>query len=396
MNTHDARPSRAERAKRRSPTESDVKDDDVVMIDPPNNKRASSGRPLDHRGVANRDGSTLISNATGGTQSSVQVIIAALEDVRNSIIELNSQRPHAKPLNQISHKTWQTKVYMECNIRHYNSVQEILHYYARDLVHQLDPKWHDTLIYQWAKQKVSEPVTLTLISEAEVKQIVRRVKQSMRGAHAETAPTHSPRPEPAVYAGKQTPKNRRSGKAAGLRPSTGSKKRLRHQINFADEMDFDEDGSLRKKKSKSSHYFTEDEGSEDDDNDNEGVDEEEEEDGSDEAESSASKGAVPMTQVLIRAEKLPPIQPQGPNQTWICDEPDCGYIVRAAYEDNGRELISAHYEDHEREAQDMAQETALNRENLAVQEANRGHMPIKYAYFPPFLILIEYHDKAVA
>jgi hypothetical protein len=377
-NSHEARPSRAERAKRRSPTEGAVKDDDVVMIDPPNSNLASSSRPRDHQGVSNEDGSTLASNTTGGTQSSVRVLIGALEDVRNNLIELINQGKHKKQLNQVTAKSWQTKVYLECNIKHYNSVQEIFHYYARDLVHQLDPKWHDTQIYLWAKQNLSVPVTLTLISEAEAKQIVRRVKKSMRGAHAEPAANYSSRPEPTVYAGKQTPKNRRSGKAAGLRPSTGSKKRLRHHIDLDDEMDTDEDGPLRKKKSKSSHYPTEDEGNEDDDNDNDDVDEEEEEDSSDEAEPSAENGAVPITQVIIRAEKLPSTQPQGPNQTWICDEPDCGYIVRAAYEDYGRELISAHYEEHEREAQDMAQETALNRVNLAVQEATRGHMPINH------------------
>ncbi|KAJ8108721.1 hypothetical protein ONZ43_g6339 [Nemania bipapillata] len=140
-------------------------------------------------------------------------------------------------------------------------------------------------------------------------------------------------------------------------------------------MDIDEDGLL-KKKIKKSHYFTEDDDDEDED-DNGSIDEDEVD--SNESKPDAEKNNIPMTQLVIRAEKLPSTQPKGPNQTWICEEPDCGYIVRAAHEEGGRKLISDHYEEHEKAAQDVAQEMALNRVNLAVQEA-RGHMPIKPRY----------------
>ncbi|KAI0443905.1 hypothetical protein F4803DRAFT_287637 [Xylaria telfairii] len=392
---HNRHPHRSSRVKRKSPAEIPL-EDDIIMIDSPSDNPTSSRTSHDHRGEIHSDKSIMDSNATEGAKRSAHVLVDALEDVRRQILQLISEGKHKKQLNQITAKSWQTKVYLECNIKHYNSTAEIFHYHARELVQCLGPEWHDTQIYQWIKENTSKPPIFTLISEAEAKHIVRRVKKTARGARIENGVNENLQAEVSEYAGKQTPKNRPSGKAAGLRPSTGSKKRLRYEADFEDKMDIDEDGIL-KKKSKRSHYFTEDDADDDDDDDdddNDGVDEFDE-GSSSESKPHGEKDDVPMTQFVIRAEKLPSIQPQGPNKTWVCEEPDCGYIVRAAHEEEGRKLISAHYEEHEREAQDVAQETALDRENLAVQEATRGHMPIKYAYIPPFLILITYEEAVV-
>ncbi|KAI0106453.1 hypothetical protein GGR51DRAFT_517716 [Nemania sp. FL0031] len=373
IKTQDTHRSRSARAKKRSPAEPSPEDDDVIMTDPPKYGITRSRTSRNHREV-NEDNPTGDLNAAGATKSSANVLIDALQDVREQMLQQISEGKQKKQLNQITAKSWCTKVYMECNIKHYNSVEEIFHYHARDLVQHLGPEWHDIMIYQWVKEKASIPPTLTLVSEEEVNQIVRRVKKSARGNHTEKAVKENTRPEVREYAGKQTPRSRPSGKAAGLRPSTGGKKRLRYEIDFEDSMDIDEDGSL-KKKSKKSH-FTEDEDEDEEQDDDESVDED---DGASSHESKpyAENNDVPTTQFVIRAEKLPSTEPKGPNQTWICEEPDCGYIVRAAHEEQGRKLISAHYEEHEKEAQDVAQETALNRVNLAVQEA-RGHMPINH------------------
>ncbi|KAJ8130031.1 hypothetical protein O1611_g3598 [Lasiodiplodia mahajangana] len=364
------------RAKKGSPAGGSPKDDDVIMTDPPKNDVARLRTSRSHKEL-NENNSTLDLNVVGVTKSSGNVLFDALQDVRGQMLQQISEGKQKKRLDQITAKSWQTKVYMECNIKHYNSVEEIFHYHARDLVQRLGPEWHDTMIYEWAKERAAKPPTLTLISEEEVNQIVRRVKKSARGNHTEKPAKEILRPEVREYAGKQTPTSRPSGKAAGLRPSTGGKKRLRYDIDLEDSMDIDEDGSL-KKKSKKSH-LTEDE-DEDEDEDEEQDDESIDEDGagsSRRSKSYAENNDAPTTQLVIRAEKLPSTQPKGPNQTWICEEPDCGYIVRAAHEEQGRKLISTHYEEHEKEAQDVAQETALNRVNLAVQEA-RGHMPINH------------------
>ncbi|KAI1131165.1 hypothetical protein F5Y10DRAFT_233976 [Nemania abortiva] len=372
--THEIHKSRSARLKKRSPMELSPEDDDVVMIDPPRYDVAPSRTSRNHKEI-NGDSPTVDSNAAGVTKPSGHVLVDALEDVREQILQLISEGKQKKQLNQITAKSWRTKVYMECNIKRYDSVEEIFHYHAQDLVQRLSPEWHDTTIYQWAKEKASKPPTLTLISEAEVNQIVRRVKKSARGIHTEKVVNKKPRPEVREYAGKQTPRSRPSGKAAGLRLSTGSKKRLRHEMDFEDSMDIDDDGSL-KKKSKKSHYFTEDD-EEDEDQDDDGSIIEDDAGSSGESKSYAENSDSLLTQLVIRAEKLPSTEPKGPNQTWVCEEPDCGYIVRAAHEEQGRKLISTHYEEHEKEAQDVAQETALNRVNLAVQEA-RGHMPINH------------------
>ncbi|KAI0536568.1 hypothetical protein GGR58DRAFT_383490 [Xylaria digitata] len=375
---HQSRPARRNKT---SPAEIPHKDDDIIMIDPPSNNIASSKISRDRREELGAENS-----AVEETKPSGHVLVGALEDVRRHMLQLISEGKLKKQLHQVTAKSWRTKVYMECNIKNYNSVEEIFQYHARDLVECLGSEWYDTQIYQWAKENMSNPPILSTISEAEVNHIVRRVKKSARSAHTEKAVNQSSLPEAKEYAGKQTPRNRPGGKAAGLRPSTGSKKRLRYETDFEDDMDLDENGSLRKK-SKRLHYLTE-EDDDDDDEDNDGIDEDGG-DSSSEGKRHAGKDTIPISQLIIRAEKLPSTQPQGPNQTWICEEPDCGYIVRAAHEENGQNLISAHYEEHEKEAQDVAYEVALNRVNLAVQEA-RGHMPIKYAYFAPLLILVEY------
>ncbi|TGJ85752.1 hypothetical protein E0Z10_g2989 [Xylaria hypoxylon] len=376
--SQEARQSRSTRMKKRSPAGILHSDDDIVMIDSPDNDFASSKASRDRREELRGDNPTVYSTVTEEAKSSAHVLVDALEDVRRHMLQLISEGKQKKQLHQVVAKSWQTKVYMECNIRSYNSVGEIFQYHARDLVKLLGPEWHDTQIYKWAKENISNTPTLSNISEAEVNQIVRRVKKSARAAQPEKVVNENSQPGVKEYAGKQTPKSRPSGKAAGLRPSTGSKKRLRYEADFEDDMDLDENGSLRKK-SKRSHYFTEEDDNDDDDDDdddNVSIDEDDE-NSSGESKRHAGKDTIPMSQLVIRAEKLPPTQPQGPNQTWICEEPDCGYIVRAAHEENGQKLISSHYEEHEKEAQDIANETALNRVTLAVQEA-RGHLPINH------------------
>ncbi|KAI0196620.1 hypothetical protein EV127DRAFT_476678 [Xylaria flabelliformis] len=397
--SQDRQSYRSARMKRRSPAEV-PREEDVVMVDSASDDPTPPRTPHDQQGKIPSNKSSVNSDVTVGAKSSAHILVDALEDTRREMLRLISEGRHKKQLDQVTAKSWQTKVYMECNIKHYKSTAEIFHYHARELVRYLGPEWHETQIYQWIKDNASTPPTLTLISEAEVTQIVRRVKKAGRGARAGPA-TVSERPQTEVreeYAGKQTPTpgSRPSGKAAGLRPSTGSKKRLRYDIDLEDKMDLDEGGIPKeKKKSKRSHSFTEEDDDDDDHDENSlngsqlhrGNDDDDDDDDDDDH--------IPMTQFVIRAETLPSTNPQGPNKTWICEEPDCGFIVRAAHEEKGRKLISAHYEQHEKEAQDAAQEAALDRENLAVQEATRGHMPIKYAYFPPFLILIAYDEVVV-
>ncbi|KAI1113696.1 hypothetical protein F5Y14DRAFT_416987 [Nemania sp. NC0429] len=366
--------SRSARAEKRSSADTPVKDDDVIMTDPPNNNTISR-KPRESRGEHSRDSAAVEPIATKATNSSGQVIVDALEDVRRQLLQsiVQDKGGQKKPLHLISAKSWQTKAYLECNIKRYDSVPEVFHYHAQYLAQHLGPEWHDTMIYQWAQENATKPFTLTNITETEVNQIVRRVKKAARGSHAEKIVNEASQPEVREYAAKQTPRNRQSGKAAGLRPSTGGKKRLRYEADFEDSMDIDEDGLLKKKYKRTRSLMEDD----DEDEDSGSISE----DGIDSSRGInlfAKNDGIPMAQLVIRAEKLPSAQPQGPNQTWVCDEPDCGYVVRAADEARGQKLISSHYEEHDKEAQDVAQEVALNRVNLAVQEGTRGRMPINH------------------
>lgn len=120
----------------------------------------------------------------------------------------------------------------------------------------------------------------------------------------------------------------------------------------------------RKKTAKTSEYFA--------DGDNDGEVHSAASDAGDEQAQDANK--TPLKRVVIRTEKLPSTAARGPNHTWTCDEPDCGYIVRGANEDDGQDIIRKHYEEHEKEADHEAKERA----NLAIQEGTRTHLPFNH------------------
>ncbi|KAI8633051.1 hypothetical protein F5Y19DRAFT_286446 [Xylariaceae sp. FL1651] len=389
---------RSTRAKQKSPEYLTLEEDGIAMVDPPDYNIYRSKLSRGRRTNANREHltanptslrmveqqSTGAANLTEGTKRTGNIIVDTLQEVRKQMLQLISEGKQKKSLDQIHAKSWRTKVYMEINIRDYHAVEEIFLYHARNIVQFLGPEWHSTQIYQWAKDNASNPPTFQRISETEIRQLVRRVKKGGRGALAEMSANESSPAETTEHVSKQAPKRGRlSGKAAGLRPSTGSKKRLRHEADFEDDIDLDEDGSL--KRSKKPRYL---DNEDDDDDDDDGENDNDENISSDDSDRTSSKnnksGAenqtadddVPVTELVIRAEKLPSARPKGPNQTWTCEESDCEYVVRAAHEEQGQKLISAHYEEHEKEAYDAVQKTS-KRVSLAVQEA-RGHMPINH------------------
>jgi hypothetical protein len=61
-------------------------------------------------------------------------------------------------------------------------------------------------------------------------------------------------------------------------------------------------------------------------------------------------------------------------------------VVRGGDIQNCRDRIRRHFNEHEQQ---------MDRVNLARTEATRGHLPVKYAYFPPFLILVELHPPCI-
>ncbi|KAI1262512.1 hypothetical protein F5Y18DRAFT_152364 [Xylariaceae sp. FL1019] len=333
--------------------------DDIIMVDP----HDDHPNPVKKSHVYHPEG--IENEIPSSSLESARVLASALQDVREEMEREVALGKQKKAIGDITANSWRTKAYMECSIKDYKSIHEIFVYHAENLIRLLGPGWSDTQIYLWAEEHASEPPTFENITETEILQLKRRVKKTDRVARIEKSTNSSPPRKSSAYAGKQTPRNvRPAGKFGGLRPSTGSKKRLRHEVGVDDDTDMDEYGTLRKKSKKSSFDLEE-------------VDEDDSELSSDDDTQSDSR-AVPLASLVLRAEKLPSTQPQGPNHTWTCEEPDCSFVVRDAHEEAGQQLVSAHCEEHDNDAREAAQEVAVNRVNLAVQEANRGHMPINH------------------
>ncbi|KAK7953366.1 hypothetical protein PG988_014060 [Apiospora saccharicola] len=301
-------------------------------------------------------------------------LLDVLNEERAKILEDLSHGKGKKHPDDMNHGTWQTRVYMSCKVQNYQAKEEIFTYFAKDLAHSLGPEWHKSGLYKWAKDNAKSRPTLQHITEQDILALTRRQKAPERAkpnrSAATVAETSGKVP---IRSGRPTPKS------AGLRPSLGGKKRPRG-MDSDDDMDLD-DGPV-KKTAKTSEFFTDLENQELDDSE------------ASEDEPLESSGMKALTRIAIHAERIPSMKPQGPNQTWTCQEPDCEYLVRSADEEEGQDLIRKHFDAHEKEASDEYKERELNKINLAMAEGERGHMPIKYAYIPPFLIQVYFPPSA--
>lgn len=312
----------------------------------------------------------VLQSANPNPQSALLALIDVLEEERQKFFEAwNTGAKQKKHPDTVAVNGWLTKMYMAMSITNYSAKAEILQYHAAGLAEQLGPDWHNSELYKWAKQNVDVKPQYEFITEENIWRIQRRQRNPNGQAQK------SAQKAPIETSGKQPPRGRPSGKAAGLRPSLGSKKRPRSPDGDEDEMDLGEEFLARRKTAKTSQYFTE------------GENEEADSSASSDVEDGENKAVEPLTRVIIHAEPLPETQPKGPNHTWTCEEPDCGYVVRSAHEKQGQEAIREHYEMHEKEASDEAKE----RELIAMQES-RGLLPIKYAYFPPFIVVEVYEN----
>jgi len=286
------------------------------------------------------------------------------------------------------------KVYFKCKMRqppkevnYKSAVIDICSYYAKELLARLGPEWNGTDWRHWLQDAAAKPWKPVLAMKPEdfPAQTFRRAKAAPKPASSATPATQVP-PTINLKSSKVTQleseaesdedawvytappaRGRRSGKGARLTLASASKKRPHSEL--------DDEGSLRGKKHlKLSHIDTDDEDSEDI------------QDASDEEVSHTVGSQLPLpegtTRLVIRAERIPTTSPTGPEGTWTCEQEGCSYVVRAADEQDSQKLIQAHFRDHEAQAEKI---------DLAVRES-RGHMPIKYAYFPPIILLVYMHQ----
>ncbi|EWG47982.1 hypothetical protein FVEG_07938 [Fusarium verticillioides 7600] len=143
---------------------------------------------------------------------------------------------------------------------------------------------------------------------------------------------------------------RPSGIKSSLRLATTSRKRPHSEVDS----DSEDEGSQPKR----SHYFS---GEEETMGNASHMSLSEDEDAQE-----TSEGPV---KIYLRADNIPTTVPRGPGETWVCEEEDCGYVVRGGDIQNCQDRIRRHFNEHEQQ---------MDRVNLARTEATRGHLPVNH------------------
>lgn len=357
------------------------------------NGARASPQPVQHSSPAQRDHSTPTSRAL----SPIDALVEALGE-----IAANNKGGAAT----LARSSVGSRLYHGHRISNYNASTDILAYYSKELVQRLDSKWHTSPFWTWLLNESKKPSIELLYTDVQKipGQLVRRTKKQT-GTSTPTASANNLSPKLEIRSKARLPSDddldsdapessshpRHAGKG-GLRLQSASKKRT--AVEMLDE-EASSSGRRAQKFAKTSHYFSY---LDDDDEDDESDDATSDPDAADTPDQTAEAGnddsgadpdglltPVPKdaVRVIVHAEKLQPsLSPSGPNGTWVCDQDGCGYVVRAAEEAAGRSLVQQHFRDHEARTQKVA---------LAVTEAERrGRMPIKYAYFPPVLLIVKF------
>lgn len=328
-------------------------------------------------------------------QSADDAMSAAEEDespfasVLSAVEELHEKRAGAK--RGISGMTALNLLYFEYKFPNYKDgsvgshkvpVEEVLHYNAAALLQKLDKdKFQKFQLWTYLEELAQKPFNPRSIKPSDFPYRLVPRKASQRSSKkpvpsavdrdsSSRENVDSPRP-----IGKTLKRpGRRPGKTSGLRTVTSSKKRTFAEIGDDSEPDSESSGLKR------SHYFSDKEEEEEEDvsmQDSTGANTPRD---AGQAAQLRSEEMEPI-QIVIRTEKIPSTIPRGPDDAWTCEQDGCAYVVRGGDADGCQARIQKHFEEHQEQT---------NRLNLAVTESSRGHMPIKYAYFPPFLILVEF------
>ncbi|KAI8171521.1 hypothetical protein KHU50_005389 [Colletotrichum sp. SAR 10_65] len=293
-------------------------------------------------------------NQEASERSNVDLILEGLEELR----------PELEPLSKNSFPKVSSKLYYKYSIKHYLGSAEILKYYARELVERLDQSvWGDSKFWDTLQENAHGPrITLEHVTMENIPGSLIRRKAKTTNTKPETNGAGSS----AAFA---TPPPKRAGRPAGkmsalrLVGSKGSKRRFDSTEDTPDTV------SRGSKAAKTSHTYDSEE------NSMEAASSSGDSDNESEVDTAESPAAL---KVVVRAEILPTTDAKGPNGTWVCDEENCGFVVRNPDQDEGRERIQdhiqeAHYKDENRDA----------RIDLAVTEGVKNHLPIEYGTHSP-------------
>ncbi|KAK7432770.1 hypothetical protein QQZ08_000631 [Neonectria magnoliae] len=322
-----------------------------------------------------------VAPASDGNQTPFDTVLKALEE---AYAKLSTSRQGMTVLSTLN------KIYFNYKFPNYREggpgshkipVMEVLQYNAEELLRVIDRgKYSKFEVYSWLEgltKKEFKPVAIKAsdfpyaliprgtrprpIKDPEPVPSIQTDNVATWSQNDDASSIHSgPSPR-----GSKRPRGR--PKKSSLRLVIGSKKRLHSEL--------ESDPDLGETESKKSHYF-------DDGDDAMGE--------ADAASPTESEDTPLLDQgpvkIIIRADKIPSTVAHGPHETWTCDEEDCGYVVRGGDEEECQKRIKDHFQEHEEQ---------VKRVNLAMSES-RGQLPIKYAYFPPFLIVVEIQPPSVS
>lgn len=314
------------------------------------------------------------SPAQAEQQDPVKLLLEVLEEI------LEAQGGDAQTLRD---GKVHTEMYLRCTIKQYGAAKEITHFYAKSLLEELPQKWNPSPFWDWLLSVVDQPLEPKLLTKDQIPTQCRRRKKKEKSS-SKSKDDQKDEMMPSRPAGKRWPPSTLTPRPAALRPGASAK---RPAVYHSD----DDDERARKAARTSQDSEDEDEEDDDEDTDSDGT--------SDAADASANGDTALATptpappletaRLVVRAERIPSMSPSGPNGTWRCEEDSCNYIVRSAEEPEGKELIEKHFRDHANRAEQL---------NLALSEGTRGHMPIKYAYFPPSFfvyVLVEKNQEGL-
>ncbi|PFH59068.1 hypothetical protein XA68_12833 [Ophiocordyceps unilateralis] len=328
-------------------------------------------KPLEPPAPADRPPSTSIQTDEPGLAS----VLEAMESTYDALIGSRKGVIESTVLNKL-YFDYQFPAYRDSTVgSHKKPVQELLHYYATPLLQRFSKaKDESPEFYCWL-EKLSriefEPMVYKMSDFPVTLHPRKRKPRNLKKEVPQQQPS-TPPPVPAAdtmeqdddddvdendgqtTAARRGKSVKRHGrrKKSYLRPVAANKKRSHSQIDSDSESNGSESAPAR-----NSHYFSDD-----------GDDVMEDAPASDAGDDDNDETSAEPLTVVIRAERIPDATPKGPDETWICDQDGCSFIVRARDDVEGQERIRAHLSEHAQQ---------LERVSLAVTES-RGHMPINH------------------
>ncbi|EFX02632.1 hypothetical protein CMQ_2561 [Grosmannia clavigera kw1407] len=311
---------------------------------------------------------------------------AALRMLLDGILEIG--RDFHGDVSRISQSHIHGKLYNKFRLKFYTVAKDLSAYFATELLAALDHEWAESPYGLWLRTASSQPfvpVSPDFTVRDMPNQLVRRAghinQRQRQGSATPTASSTPLRRDQQRSAGKALPSAlsaRRGGKHAALRLPLASKKRP-HGSAFSN-----------------------------DNSDNDSID-----DGDDAGTSSSADarghdarrrklankneneiGNDNETMLVVRSQPLAQsTAPTGPNRTWRCARPACGFFVRDAGPNFGtggdldddssddddeshdhvkiaQELVRQHIRAHEQET--------LNKVDLAITEGSRRHVSVSH------------------